>query len=318
MHPTPGTNKIPLVVVVGPTAVGKSTAAVELAERLGGEVVCADSRTVYRGMDIGTAKPTPAMRARVPHHLLDVVDPTEVFTVWEFQRLASEAIAQIRARGRVPLLVGGTGLYVRAVVDGLVIPQVPPDWAARRLWEEEERQQPGVLYRRLRELDPQAGARILPQNLRRVIRALEVVVHTGRPFSEQARREEGELAVQLGLVVDRMRLHERIRRRIQEQLQAGLVEEVRGLVARGVDPSKPAMQGLGYKELIPYIRGEVSLEQAIRQLERNTRRYAKRQWTWLRADPRIRWVNVEDWPPQVVAARLLEILRTEGFRLGLS
>ncbi|MER3456034.1 MAG: tRNA (adenosine(37)-N6)-dimethylallyltransferase MiaA [candidate division GAL15 bacterium] len=318
MHPTPGTNKIPLVVVVGPTAVGKSTAAVELAERLGGEVVCADSRTVYRGMDIGTAKPTPAMRARVPHHLLDVVDPTEVFTVWEFQRLASEAIAQIRARGRVPLLVGGTGLYVRAVVDGLVIPQVPPDWAARRLWEEEERQQPGVLYRRLRELDPQAAARILPQNLRRVIRALEVVVHTGRPFSEQARREEGELAVQLGLVVDRMRLHERIRRRIQEQLQAGLVEEVRGLVARGVDPSKPAMQGLGYKELIPYIRGEVSLEQAIRQLERNTRRYAKRQWTWLRADPRIRWVNVEDWPPQVVAARLLEILRTEGFRLGLS
>jgi len=318
VHPTPGTNKIPLVVVVGPTAVGKSTAAVELAERLGGEVVCADSRTVYRGMDIGTAKPTPAMRARVPHHLLDVVDPTEVFTVWEFQRLASEAIAQIRARGRVPLLVGGTGLYVRAVVDGLVIPQVPPDWAARRLWEEEERQQPGVLYRRLRELDPQAAARILPQNLRRVIRALEVVVHTGRPFSEQARREEGELAVQLGLVVDRMRLHERIRRRIQEQLQAGLVEEVRGLVARGVDPSKPAMQGLGYKELIPYIRGEVSLEQAIRQLERNTRRYAKRQWTWLRADPRIRWVNVEDWPPQVVAARLLEILRTEGFRLGLS
>ncbi|MER3461077.1 MAG: tRNA (adenosine(37)-N6)-dimethylallyltransferase MiaA, partial [candidate division GAL15 bacterium] len=117
---------MPLVVVVGPTAVGKSTAAVELAERLGGEVVCADSRTVYRGMDIGTAKPTPAMRARVPHHLLDVVDPTEVFTVWEFQRLASEAIAQIRARGRVPLLVGGTGLYVRAVVDGLVIPQVPP------------------------------------------------------------------------------------------------------------------------------------------------------------------------------------------------
>ncbi|MDR5689325.1 MAG: tRNA (adenosine(37)-N6)-dimethylallyltransferase MiaA, partial [Armatimonadota bacterium] len=242
---------MPLLVVVGPTAVGKSAVAVELAERLGGEVVCADSRTVYRGMDIGTAKPTAALRARVPHHLLDVADPAEVFTVWDFQRLARQAIADIRTRGRVPILVGGTGLYVRAVVDGLRIPQVPPDWAARRAWEEQERQQPGVLYRRLMELDPEAASRIPPQNLRRVIRALEVVVHTGRPFSQLARREAGEEAFQVGLTVDRMRLYERISRRIQQQLAAGLVEEVRALLARGVDPSKPAMQGLGYKELVP-------------------------------------------------------------------
>lgn len=306
------------MVLVGPTAVGKSAVAVELAERLAGEVVCADSRTVYRGMDVGTAKPTPQMRARVPHHLLDVADPQDVFTVWDFQNLARRAIAEVRARGRVPLLVGGTGLYVRAVVDGLAIPQVPPDWAARRAWEEQERQQPGVLYRRLTELDPQAAARIPPRNLRRVIRALEVIAHTGRPFSEQLRREAGEDAVQVGLTVDRQRLYERIRRRIQEQLEAGLVEEVRALLDRGVDPSRPSMQGLGYKELVPYVLGRVGLEEAVRQLERNTRRYAKRQWTWFRADPRIRWVDVDDLAPEQVAERVLEVLRAEGVRVPLS
>lgn len=318
MDRTPGVRALPLLVVVGPTAVGKSAVAVELAERLGGEVVCADSRTVYRGMDIGTAKPTAALRARVPHHLLDVADPEEVFTVWDFQRLARQAIADIRARGRVPILVGGTGLYVRAVVDGLLIPQVPPDWATRRAWEEQERQQPGVLYRRLMELDPEAASRIPPQNLRRVIRALEVVVHTGRPFSQLARREAGEEAFQVGLTVDRPGLYERISRRIQQQLAAGLVEEVRALLARGVDPSRPAMQGLGYKELVPHVLGQVGLEEAVRQLERNTRRYAKRQWTWFRADPRVRWVDVDDLPPEAVSERVLEVLRAEGVALGLS
>jgi tRNA dimethylallyltransferase len=306
------------VVVVGPTAVGKSACAVELAERLGGEVVCADSRTVYRGMDIGTAKPTEAMRARVPHHLLDVVDPWEVFTVWEFQRLAREAIADIRARGKVPILVGGTGLYVKAVVDGLVIPQVPPDWAARRAWEEEERQQPGVLYRRLQELDPEAASRIPPRNVRRVIRALEVCVRTGEAFSALARRQPGEEAVQVGLTADRARLYERIRQRIEEQLRAGLVEEVRALLRRGVDPALPAMQGLGYKELVPYVLGRTTLEEAVRTLERNTRRYAKRQWTWFRADPRVRWVDVDDLPPQAVADRVLEVLQAEGVRVPVS
>jgi tRNA dimethylallyltransferase len=311
MDPTPG-SRLPLLVLVGPTAVGKSAAAVELTLRVGGEIVCADSRTVYRGMDVGTAKPTPSMRARVPHHLLDVADPQEVFTVWDFQRLARAAIADIRSRGRVPLLVGGTGLYVRAVVDGLVLPQVPPDWQARRAWEEEERERPGTLYRRLQELDPEAAARIPPANLRRVIRALEVVSRTGRRLSEVARRGPGEAAVQVGLDLDRARLYERIRRRIQEQLRAGLVDEVRSLLERGVDPSRPSLQGLGYKELVPYVRGEVSLDEAVRTLERNTRRYAKRQWTWFRADPRVRWLDVDDLPPEEVAERILEVVRTHA------
>ncbi len=318
MDRTPGGGSIRLLVLVGPTAVGKSAVAVELAERLGGEVVCADSRTVYRGMDVGTAKPSPHMRQRVPHHLLDVADPSEVFTVWDFQRLARQAIAEIRGRGRLPVLVGGTGLYVRAVVDGLAIPQVPPDWAARREWEEQERQQPGTLYRRLAELDPEAASRIAPQNLRRVIRALEVVVRTGRKFSELAGRQGGEAAFQVGLTLDRKRLFERIRRRIHDQLQAGLVEEVRGLLCRGLDPSLPALQGLGYKELVPYVLGQASLEEAVRVLERNTRRYAKRQWTWFRADPRIRWVDVDDLPPEEVARRVLELVAAGAPPGGLS
>ncbi len=300
-----------LVVIVGPTAVGKSAVAVALAERLGAEVVCADSRTVYRGMDVGTAKPDAQLRRRVPHHLLDVVDPSEVFTVWDFQRLAQAAIADVRHRGRVPLLVGGTGLYVRAVVDGLIFPQVPPDWHARAAWEEEERQRPGILYQRLKALDPEAAARIPPTNLRRVIRALEVVSRTGRRFSEVAGRGPGEPAVQIGLDLDRERLYQRIRKRIQEQLRAGLVEEVRSLVDRGLDPSLPSMQGLGYKELVPYVRGQISLEQAVRALERNTRRYAKRQRTWFRADPRIRWLDVNDLPPEEVAERILNVVRAE-------
>lgn len=297
---------------------GKSLVAVEVAERIGGEVVCADSRTVYRGMDIGTAKPTPALRARVPHHLLDVADPGQVFTAWEFQRLAREAIAQIRSRGRVPILVGGTGLYVRAVVDGLLIPQVPPDWAARRQWEEQERQQPGVLYRWLAELDPEAARRIPPSNLRRVIRALEVVLRTGQPLREVAGRGPEEYAFQVGLTVDRHVLYQRIRKRIREQLEAGLVEEVRSLLARGLDPLLPAMQGLGYKELVAYVQGRTSLEEAVRNLERNTRRYAKRQWTWFRADPRIRWLDVDELAPEEVAERVLEVVKAAGAPLRVS
>ncbi len=311
MDRTPG-DQAPLVAVVGPTAVGKSAAAVALAEVIGAEIVCADSRTVYRGMDVGTAKPTPQMRARVPHHLLDVADPGEVFTVWDFQRLARAAIADIRRRGRVPLLVGGTGLYVRALIDGLALPQVPPDWQARRAWEEQERERPGTLYRRLAELDPEAAARIPPTNLRRVIRALEVVSHTGRRLSEVVGRGPGEPAVQVGLELDRARLHARIRRRIEEQLRQGLVDEVRSLLERGVDPSRPSLQGLGYKELVPYVRGQISLEEAVRTLERNTRRYAKRQRTWFRADPRVQWLDVDDLSPEEVAGRILEVLAHVG------
>ncbi len=290
---------------------GKSEAAVLVAERIRGEVICADSRTVYRGMDIGTAKPTPAMRARVPHHLLDVVDPREVFTVRRFQQLAQQAIAEIRARGRVPLLVGGTGLYVQAVLDGLQIPPVPPDWALRQRLEEEERNQPGVLFSRLQEIDPLTAARIPPRNLRRVIRALEIWYHLGIPPSQARGRGPEEPSLRIGLTMDRRALYGRIDRRIDEQLAAGLVEEVRRLVASGVPLHAPSMQGLGYKEIAAYLIGEVDLEEAVQQLRRNTRHYARRQLIWFRADPRIRWLDVTGLPPEAVAEQIMALVHAE-------
>jgi tRNA dimethylallyltransferase len=306
-------DRIPIVAIVGPTAVGKTAAAVELAKRVGGEVVCADSRTVYRGMDIGTAKPTPAQRARVPHHLLDVADPQEVFTVQRFQALAREAIAGIRRRGRVPLLVGGSGLYVRAVLDGLRIPPVPPDWALRRRLEEEEHRDPGVLHRRLREVDPVAAFRIHPTNVRRLIRALEIWHHTGTPPSLLQTREPSEVdALRIGLQMDRRALYARIDRRVLEQVESGLVEEVARLVAAGVSPDAPAMQGLGYKEIVAFLRGEVTLEEAVWTLQRNTRRYARRQLIWFRADPAIHWIDVTGLGPVEVAERIASLLASRA------
>ncbi len=312
--PPPVSADLGLVVIAGPTAVGKTRVAIALARRRGAEIVCADSRTLYRGMDIGTAKPSAADRAAAPHHLLDVARPDRVVTLAEYQRLAADAIAGIRARGRLPLLVGGTGLYIRAVVDRLAIPPVAPDWDLRSRLEEDERAAgPGTLHLRLREVDPQAAARIHPRNLRRIIRALEVHARTGRAMSALQRRlapdgaGAGRIAM-IALTVDRARLYERIDRRIEEQLAAGLVEEVRGLLRAGYARTLPAMQGLGYKEILAYLDGRASLDEAIATLRRNTRRYAKRQWTWLRADPRYRWVDVDDEPPDAVAARIEAML----------
>ena len=302
-----------LLVICGPTATGKTAVAAALAAEVGGEIVAADSRTIYRGMDIGTAKPPPHLRAAVPHHLLDVADPTEVFTVAQYQRLAVAAITDILRRGRLPLLVGGTGLYIRAVVDGLQIPRVPPDWAFRRRAEAEEQAVPGALYARLQQLDPLAAQRIHPRNLRRIIRALEVIAATGRPISEQQRAQPGPWRVLVvGLWMPRPILYRRIDRRVDEQLAQGLVAEVEGLLARGVPPEAPAMQGLGYKEIVPYLQGRSSLAAAVAALKRNTRRFARRQESWFRRDPRIRWIDVGDAAPQAVAAAIRAMLAVNG------
>ncbi|HTD48081.1 MAG TPA: tRNA (adenosine(37)-N6)-dimethylallyltransferase MiaA [bacterium] len=354
-----------LIVIAGPTAVGKTAAAMALADLVPAEVVCADSRVIYRGMDIGTAKPSPADRKQVAHHLLDIARPDQVVTLAEYQRLAGLAIAGIRARNRVPLLVGGTGLYIRAVVDGFQIPAAPPDWRLRAALEAEERAGgSGTLHRRLLQIDPEAARRIHPHNVRRVIRALEVQakadrkpieawsstkvseecplrgLHTGveqpacrgwskgktgapisalrrpatgagdeRPPAQTAPRVQvahpapGPV-VMIALVADRARLYERIHRRIDQQLAGGLVEEVRALLAAGYAKTLPALQALGYKEMVPYLEGSVSLEEARAAFQRNTRRYAKRQLTWFRGDPRYRWLDVGDDPPEVVAGRI--------------
>jgi len=209
----------------------------------------------------------------------------------------------------VPLLVGGTGLYIRAVVDGFTIPAVPPDPTLRARLEIEEEHAPGRLHARLQRVDPLAAGRIHPRNVRRLIRALEVFEHTGRPISSLQHRSDavGE-AVQVALTMDRVTLYRRIDERVDEQLRAGLVDEVRGLLERGYDPTRPSMQGLGYKEIVAYLQGRTGLDEAIRQLRRNTRRFAKRQYTWFRRDPRVHWLSVDGLTPSGVADAMTRML----------
>ncbi|HLT57378.1 MAG: tRNA (adenosine(37)-N6)-dimethylallyltransferase MiaA [Limnochordales bacterium] len=291
----------PLLVIVGPTAVGKTAYCVLLGQALRAEIVTADSMQVYRGMDIGTAKPPPEERGGVPHHCLDLVDPRDAFNVADYRRHALAAIADIHRRGRLPILTGGTGLYVRAVVDDFLFPDRGADWELRRRLEEEAaRLGRAALHARLAQVDPETAARLHPNDLRRVVRALEVYQRTGRPLSQhlreaRARQPRFDLLM-FGLTRPREELYARINRRVEEQIAAGLVEEVRRLMAQGLDEGHVAMQGLGYKEIIGYLKGRWSLQEAIRILQRDTRHYARRQLIWFKADPRIQWLDLSQYP----------------------
>jgi tRNA dimethylallyltransferase len=300
--PAPGRGE-PLLALVGPTAVGKTEAGVLLAESLGAEIVSVDSTTIYREMDVGTAKPSPELRARVPHHLVDVAEPEEAFTVARYQELAREAIRDIRARGRRVLLVGGSGLYFRAVVDDLVFPPTDP-----RLRAELEREASGRgalrLYERLRELDPAAAAKIEPANVRRTIRALEVFELTGRRFSSFARAWDrfppGRVRA-AGVAMPRPLLHRRIEERAWAQVRGGLVEEVRSLLERGFGRWLTASQAIGYAEVARHLAGEWSLEEAVARIVKRTKALARRQLAWFRRDPRVRWFEAgEEGAPALV------------------
>jgi tRNA dimethylallyltransferase len=285
-----------LFVIVGPTAVGKTALAIDLARRLDGEIVSADSRQIYRGMDIGTAKPTPEEQALVLHHLIDIVAPDEPYTLAQFQADAYAAIDGILARGKLPLLVGGTGLYIRAVVEGLRIPRVPPNPELRA---QLATQDSLALYQRLRELDPEAAARIDPRNVRRTIRALEVCLTTGQQFSELGRASPPPYRItQIGLTLSRPELYARIDARVDRMMADGLVSEVESLAAQGYSWSLPSMSGLGYREMGMYLRGEVSLDEAVANIKRNTRDFVRRQYAWFRLkDERIRWFEGTDVDP---------------------
>ncbi len=288
---------IPLLAIVGPTATGKTGLALALAERLAdstsAEVVSADSRQIYRLMDIATAKPTPDERARLPHHLIDIVWPDESFTLAGYQAAANAAIAEIAQRGKLPMLVGGTGLYVRAVVDGLAIPRVPPNAELRAELEAlAAAEGPSALYDRLAALDPVAAARMDPTNVRRLVRALEVCIETGRPFSEQQlRRPTPYRPLLLGLTMERAALYARADARIDAMLAAGLVEETRMLVERGYSWTLPSMSSLGYREIGAYLRGELTLSEAVERFKLATHKYIRRQLTWFRPDRRITWLD---------------------------
>jgi tRNA dimethylallyltransferase len=301
----------PLVAIVGPTAVGKTALAVCLAGEFAVEVVSADSRQVYRCMDIGTAKPTAQERLRVRHHLVDVVDPAESFTLAQYQQMAYEAINDIHARRRLPLLVGGTGLYVKAVLEGLSIPHVEPDAQLREaLLTEAANQGYQALHARLREVDPVAAERIDARNVRRVVRALEVCYLLGQPISTiQGAMPPPYRVLRIGLTMPRERLYQRIDERVERMVAAGLVEEVRSLVARGYGYSLPAMSGLGYRQMGMYLRGEVSLDEAVALVKRHTRRFVRQQANWFRLDdPAILWFDVSNEEFKAVAAQIRDFL----------
>jgi tRNA dimethylallyltransferase len=283
-----------IVVLVGPTASGKSGMALELAGRFGAEIINADSMQVYKYLDIGTAKPSREERQRVRHHLVDILYPDEEFSAALFRQEARQAIKDVDARGRKAMVVGGTGLYIKALTSGLIRGgEVDPDIRAR-LQSEAESGGRERIYRRLQEADPVAAARLHPHDTYRIIRALEVYERTGRPISTLRQRhlfqEEPYRVLSLGLSPEREELYRRIDERVDEMIKRGLQEEVQHLLEMGYSPVLKAMQSLGYKQMVAYLQREYDLAEAVRRIKRDTRRYARRQITWFKADARIQWV----------------------------
>jgi tRNA dimethylallyltransferase len=288
--------------LVGPTASGKTDASLELARRLDAEIVVVDSMTVYRGMDVGTAKPSSEHRAEIPHHLIDVADPVDPFSVAQFQLLARSALREVADRGRAALLLGGSGLYYRAVVDQLVFPGTDPS-LRRSLEAEAEALGPPVLHARLVEFDPVSARKIDPSNARRTVRALEVAAITGRRFSSFAGawdRYPPESVRAAGVAIPSVALDERIRARVRRMLAGGLLEEVQALLDNGAGPFLTASQAIGYVEAVEHLRGRLTVDEVVSRTVRRTKDLARRQMAWFRRDPRIRWFESEEGAPAVV------------------
>jgi tRNA dimethylallyltransferase len=289
--------KPPLILIVGPTAVGKTELAIQLAEKLNGEIISADSRLFYRGMDIGTAKPSRGEMARVPHHLIDTVNPDETLSLAVFQQQAKEIIADIHARRKLPFLVGGTGQYVRAVTEGWTPPEVTENTRMRdELGRMKDEKGLEWLHDKLTQLDPEAAAKIDARNVRRTIRALEVILTTGRKFSAQRRQVDSPYhLITIGLIRPREELYRRVDERIDLMFAHGLMDEVKGLLAKGYEPTLPSMSAIGYRECVSVAKGLLTVEQAKVEMRRLTRVFVRRQANWFKeSDPNILWFKVED------------------------
>lgn len=308
-----------VLALVGPTGSGKTRTAIEICRRLNAEIVSMDSMQIYRGMDIGTAKPTREELAAAPHHMIDVAEPDELFTVSMYREMAGKTIDDILARGKAPLLVGGTGLYLQAISFEMSLGENGADSAFR---EELNRiaDEPGgaiKLHDRLRRVDPQSAEKLHPNDIRRVIRALEIYESSGRAKSEQGgeQRREGPYHVLVyGLSMPREQMYARINARVDEMVSRGLIKEVESLLARGVRPRKEggAMQAIGYKEIVSALEGEISMDQAIALIKQGSRRYAKRQWTWFRHDARTKWFDWSEYSgEQQLIAALVEQIRKD-------
>lgn len=286
--------KPPLILIVGPTAVGKTELAIRIAKKLNGEIISADSRLFYRGMDIGTAKPAKAEMDAVPHHLIDIVEPSETLSLTRFRELAAQIVCEIHKRGKLPFLVGGTGQYVRAITQDWEPPGVSPNEKLREILENLARaNSPEWLHAKLFFLDPAAADKIDARNIRRTVRALEVILSSGRKFSAQrAKGESSYHLITIGLIRPRPELYQRIDQRIEAMFANGLLDEVKNLLQKGFSPALPSMSAIGYRECVRVLQGEMDIEQAQSEMRRITRVFVRRQGNWFKeADSQIRWFN---------------------------
>lgn len=289
-----------LVILTGPTAVGKSELAVKLAKEIGGEIISADSMQVYRHMDIGSAKILPEEMENIPHHLIDVLEPTEEFNVVVFQKMAKDAMEVIRQRGHIPILTGGTGFYIQAVLYDIDFTHNDEDSLLRRQLEQLANDKGNeILYERLKQIDPESCETIHPNNVKRVIRAIEFYEKTGKKISQHNREQHENLSpyrfAYFVLNDERAKLYDRIDKRVEKMLAQGLVEEVESLKNMGCTRDLVSMQGLGYKEILDYLSGNCSLEEAVYLIKRDTRHFAKRQLTWFRREKEVTWINKQDF-----------------------
>ncbi len=303
-----------LVAVIGPTATGKSQLALHLARNFDGEIINADSRQVYRYMDIGTAKPGLDDLALIRHHIIDLINPDELFSLAQYQKLALEAIDDIINRKKLPFIVGGSGLYVWSILEGWEIPSVPPNSEFRtKLEHKAERNGSYALFQELQRVDPLAATKIMPGNLRRIIRALEIYQKTGRPVSEQWQKQRPPFeTLIIGLTAPRPELYRRIDLRVDQMVKTGLIDEVQALIARGYSLDLPSMSGIGYKQIAMFLEGKIELKTAIEQIKRDTHHLARHQYAWFKlGDPRIHWLN-ESRDPFKEATTLVNLFLSSG------
>jgi len=301
----------PLIIILGPTAVGKTEISLQLAASLQGEIISSDSRLFYRGMDIGTAKPSQAEQALVRHHLIDVANPDQVWSLAMFLRAAHQIITDIHDRGKLPFLVGGTGQYIRAIVDGWQLPEVQPDPRLRVAlegWAEEIGT--AALYTRLRSIDPIAAARMDSLNLRRIVRALEVILSSGQLFSSQKGSADSPYRViQLGLTRPRSELYARVDARIDQMLEQGLLEETKALLSQGYSPDLPPLSAIGYQQMIAHLGGKITIEEVVTQMKRLTRRFVRKQANWFKVDdPAIDWFRAGPDIAESMERKILQLV----------
>lgn len=321
-------DKPPLLALVGPTATGKSDLALLVAQQLQAEIICADSAQIYRRLDIGTAKPTPREQALAPHHLFDLVNPDRSFSAAAYQQAATAAIAAILQRGRLPILVGGTGLYFQTVTEAYAFGSKGGDQNVRdHFYREAEEKGLLTLYRQLTENDPAAAAKIHPNDRRRIIRALEFMTMEGRPISEQVvqtkKNDQPYNLIAFGLTMPRPELYRHIEERVDQMLEKGFLEEVRALLKAGYSPGCPGLNILGYRQLAAYLSGEIGWEKTVEEIKRQTRRLAKRQMTWFRRDPRIIWLEIKDKeelsrPAEIICRQVKDKLALQANSILLS